>query len=285
MAAPATASEDLTIVDDRLFKAICLHQILHPAHGSNRYYTVAFKAAMWLTFCVQIVQLVGLFFAVNDLQRFAFTTTVVSNAFLCLFKGYVMVVHADRLLSGLETVRYDFTSCSARNQRTVHRSRAVLSKVLRTFAVISWVTCVIWATTPLLTTGDYLPLTNNDGTVSRYRVTIYNVWLPVPVTVYNATPVWALVYAVETISCFFNVFSWLLFDCYVVTMCFAFNAQFHTLSASYGTIGHRDHFGSPTPHDTGSRVYIVNIVVLVVYYYSGMSDLINSEKYKKLFEN
>lgn len=245
----APASEDLTIVDNRLFKAICLHQILDPTKGGNRYYSLAFMVVMWVSLSVQIIQLVGLYFAVNDLQRFAFTTTVIFNALLCLSKGYVLVTKADRLRACLEVARYEFTSCGARNQLVVRQSRAVLSTVLRTFAVLSWVTCFIWALTPLFAMDEYLQMTNADGTVSHYRVTIYNVWLPVPTTVYNDTTVWSLVYAVEVIACFVNVFSWLLFDSYVVTMCFTFNAQFRTVSASCTTIGHcGDSFRSPSPH-------------------------------------
>lgn len=254
----APASEDLTIVDNRLFKAICLHQLLDPTNGSNRYYRLTFIVVMLVSLMLQITQLFGLYFAVNDLQRFAFSTTVISNAFLSLSKGYVIVTHADRLRASLEVARYEFTSCGVRDQSVVRRSRAVLSKVLHTFVVLSWFTCFVWALTPLFATDEYLQVTNVDGTVSRYRVTIYNVWLPVPVTVYNATPVWTLTYAVEVIVCYVNVFSWLLFDTYVVTMCFTFNAQFRTVSASCATIGHRDSSRSPSQHATGSYLQQVN---------------------------
>ncbi|XP_060878596.1 odorant receptor 2a-like [Metopolophium dirhodum] len=247
----APASEDLTIVDNGLFKAICLHQILDPAKGGNRYYRLAFMVVMWVSLSVQIIQSVGLYFAVNDLQRFAFTTTMIFNALLCLSKGYVLVTNADRVRASLEVARYGFTSSGARDQRLMRRSRAVLSTVLRTFAVLSWVTCFIWALTPLFAMDEYLQLTNANGTVSRYRVTIYNVWLPVPATVYNETIVWSLVYAVEVVVCFVNVFSWLLFDSYVVTMCFTFNAQFRTVAASSTIIGHRGVSPrSPSPHAT-----------------------------------
>lgn len=257
--ATASSSEDLTIVDNRLFKAICLHQILNPTHGVNRYYRITFLAITWLSFVVQSIQLVGLYFAVNDLQRFAFTTTVMSNCFLSLSKAYVLVTNVDRLRDGLEAARYEFTSCGFRDQRTVRRARAALSTIVRTFTVFSYVTCFIWALNPLSAIGEFLPLTNADGTVSRYRVTIYNIWLPVSVTVYNTTTVWALIYAVEVIVCFFNVISWLLFDSYVLTMCFTFKAHFRTLSASYATIGHLDTFRSLTPHASGTYYrYLVN---------------------------
>lgn len=250
--ATASSSEELTIVDNRLFKAISLHQILNPTHGGNKYYRIALLAIMWISLVVQSMQLVGLYFAVNDLQRFVFTTTVVSNSFLSMSKAYVLVTNVDRLRDGLEAAQYEFTSCGSRDQRTVRRARAALSTIVRTFTVLSYVTCFMWAINPLSAIGEFLPVTNADGTVSRYRVTIYNVWLPVPVTVYNTTAVWAVLYAVEVIVCFFNVISWLLFDSYVLTMCFTFKAHFSTLSASYATIGHPDALRSQTPHVSGT---------------------------------
>ncbi|XP_026811158.1 LOW QUALITY PROTEIN: uncharacterized protein LOC113552482 [Rhopalosiphum maidis] len=249
-----TASEDLTIVDNRLFKAICLHQILNPNNGGNRYYRIAFLASMILLLVVQIIQLVGLYFAVNDLPRIAFTTTMVSNALLCLSKGFVLVTNADRLRDGLEAARYEFTSCGFRDQRAAHQARTALSTVLRTFVVLSYVTCFIWMLTPLSLMDDYLSVTNADGTVSRYRITIFNIWLPVPVTVYNAPTVWAFIYGVEMVVCFVNVFSWLLFDSYVITMCFTFSAQFRALSASFATIGHRRPLRLPLLHGTSTRI-------------------------------
>jgi len=246
------ASEDLTIVDNKLFKAICLQQILDPTKGGNRYYRLLLMALMCFSLSVQIMQLVGLYFAVHDLQRFAFTTTTVSHAFLCMTKGYMLLTHADRLRACLEVARYEFTSCGARDQSIVRRSRAVLSTILRTFAVLSWFTCFIWVLTPLFVMDDYLQVTNADDTVSRYRITIFNMWLPVPVAVYNATPIWALVYMVEVIACLFTSFSFLLFDSYVVTMCFTFNAQFRTVSTSCAKIGHRDCIASLSPQAMGS---------------------------------
>ncbi|XP_003243258.1 uncharacterized protein LOC100569602 [Acyrthosiphon pisum] len=249
------SSEDLTIVDNKLFKAICLHQILDPTNGGNRFCKLVLMAFMSVSLSVQIMQLVGLYFAVNDLQRFAFTTTTLSYAFLCMTKDYVLLAHADRLRDSLEVARFEFTSCGARDQRVVRRSRAVLSMVLRTFAMLSWSTCVIWALVPLFMMDEYLQVTNADDTVSRYRVTIFNMWLPVPVAVYNATPIWSLIYMVEVIACLFTSFSWLLFDSYVVTMCVTFNAQLRTVSASCATIGHRDCFASLSPHVcTGTHI-------------------------------
>ncbi|KAE9545231.1 hypothetical protein AGLY_000774 [Aphis glycines] len=256
--ATAPPSEESTIVDNKLFKAICLHQILNPTHGGNRYYRIAILAILWMSIVVQITQLVGLYYAVNDLQRFAFTTTVVSNSFLSLSKAYVLVTNVDRLRDGLEAARYEFTSCGSRDQRTVRRARAALSTIVRTFTVFSYVTCFFWILNPLSAIGEFLPLTNADGTVSRYRVTIYNYWLPVSVTVYNTTTVWALTYAVEMIVCFFNVNTWLLFDSYVLTMCFTFKAHFCTLSASYATIGHLDTFRSLTLHASSTYTGFLN---------------------------
>ncbi|KAF0763175.1 odorant receptor 2a-like [Aphis craccivora] len=73
----------------------------------------------------------------------------------------------------------------------------------------------------------YLTVINTDVTVYRYRVTVYNMWLP-----------WC---------------RWSLFDSYLSTIkCFRYNAQFfRKLSASCATIDPRDQ-SPPTPHNMGS---------------------------------
>lgn len=57
-----TASlEDLTIVDNKLFKAICLHQILDPTDGGNRYCRLVLMVFMSVSLGVQIIQLISAF--------------------------------------------------------------------------------------------------------------------------------------------------------------------------------------------------------------------------------
>lgn len=239
---PETAADDVTVADLKLFRAIGLHQMLNPADRRSGYrLRLAYRAVVALAFALQSVQIVGLFFTLNDLRRFAYMTVMVFNGLMCVLKGHVLVMNADRLWAVLDVARYRYTVCGARDPTALHRCRATLAVLLRTFAVLSFSTLIIWSTMPLFM-DPYVPITKPDGTVGQYRTTIDNLWFPAMTeSVYNYTPVWAFIYSMEVFICTFNVISWLLFDSCMVTISFVLHAQFRTMAAGYESLGrHRD---------------------------------------------
>lgn len=243
-------NNDETAVDVKLFKTIGLYQLLRPS--KTGWYRTILRAILWLIFSVHIVQTIGLYFVLNDLERFMFMTVMILNSLMCLFKAYVMVTNADQLWSILDVARYAFTSCSSQNTSEMHRCGATVSVLLRIFTVISYSSLVVWIATPWFM-EEYVSVINMDGTVSYHRTTIYNQWYPVSDAVYNSPLVWTLIYTIEVAVCCTNVFSWSLFDCYVLTTCFFLKAHFHTLSAGCEGLGRgRQHLSSPSQCSAGS---------------------------------
>lgn len=235
-----TAEDGGTVVDEPLFKAIGLYQLLHPDEGAGqrrRWYRTAYICVLWLTFGLQCVQIVGLYFTLHDFRRFAYMTVLAVNGMMCVLKGYVLVTNADRLRAVLDVARYGFTTAGRRDPGALLRCRTTLSTLLRTFVTISFSTLTVWTVTPLFM-DSHVPIPRPDGTVGHYRTTIDNLWLPgMSVSLYNSTPVWATIYLMEVYICVVNVVSWSMFDCYMVTTCFVLNAQFRTIAAGYETLG------------------------------------------------
>ncbi|XP_022167615.1 uncharacterized protein LOC111031819 [Myzus persicae] len=248
-------SSSATAVDVMLFKTIGLYQLLCPADRGG--YSVRFRrllmTALGLSFALHSFQVPCLYYALNDLQRFAYMAAVIIYGMMCSFKGYVLVTNADRLWLVLDAAGYAFTGCGHRDPSKLRRCRATLSALLRTFVALSYGTLVVWIALPFFV-DEYTGVTNLDGTVTRYRTTIHNMQFPVPLTVYNSRPFWALIYFTEVFVCIVNVFIWSLFDCYLVTMCFVLNAQFHTMSAGYCTLGSRRRRESSQPNTSRTGV-------------------------------
>lgn len=233
-----------TAADLPLFKAIGLYQLLND--DSNGWYRTVFLALLRVAFTLQAVQVVGLYYVLHDFERFANMVVLVISGFMCLAKGYVLVTNVDRAQTTLHTARYAFTSCGRRDQDPLRRCGLALSRMLRTFTVISYTTLFIWILAPYFMDGHVL-ITDADNTVHQYRMTINNLWIPVSASVFNRPPVWTLVYLVEGFMITINVFSWTLFDCYLITMCFVLNTQLYTLTIAYEQIGHQSLRRSLTP--------------------------------------
>ncbi|KAE9532665.1 hypothetical protein AGLY_009746 [Aphis glycines] len=200
-----------TVLDVELFKSIGMYQLLRPVEcgldvGRCR---SAALVVVFMTLGLQSMQVARLYLARHDFQMFANMAVLVINGLMCLLKGYMVVANADRMCSTLDAARYAFTGCGGRDPSELRRCRATLSTILRTFVALSFGTLFVWVLIPWFMASEYDDMPT----------------------------VWAVVYVVESTILTVNVFCWTSFDCYLVTMCFVFDALFRTMSTGYETLG------------------------------------------------
>lgn len=227
-----------TAMDVWLFKAIGLYHLLRPCNSisvGHGYRTIAL-VALWLTFGLQVMQVVRLYLTLGDFQLFLFTTVISINGLVSLYKGYVIVTNADKLWTVLDVARYRFTSCGYRDKTKLRRCGKTMSIWLRTYVVFNYILLTIWALFPWVM-NDHVPFVKLDGSVGHYRQTMINMWFPVSENVHNWTPVWTLINVVETVFASISVISWIMFDCYVLFTCMVLSVQFRTMSTAYEMLG------------------------------------------------
>jgi len=207
------AAEGGTVLDVELFQMIGVHQLLRPdEYGlDGDLYRAAAKVIVGLTLGLQSMQVCRLYLARNDIPMFANIGVMVINGLMCLLKGYMVAANADQMSTTLNAARYAFTKCGSRDPSKLRLCRARLSTILRTFVGLSFGTLIVWLVMPWFMASDY------DDQPS----------------------IWAVVYVIESIILTVNVFCWTSFDCYLVTMCFVFEALFCTMSTGYETLGRR----------------------------------------------
>ncbi|XP_029342048.1 uncharacterized protein LOC100572802 [Acyrthosiphon pisum] len=257
-----------TAMDVKLFKAIGMYQLLHPVEcGLNS--DLCRKTAMMvvgLTVGLQLMQVFRLYLARHDIPMFANMAMLVVYGFMCLLKGYTLANHADRICITLEVARYAFTDCGRRDPSLMRRCRARLSTILRTFVGLSFGTLVVWLVMPWFLASEY------DG----------------------KPLIWAVVYVVESIILTVNVFCWTSFDCYLVTMCFVFEAIFRTMSSGYEKVGRgqpiHPHTNQPFgDHRRSDSEVKANVTLTFPSHYDDLISHIKDnqkivEKYKTFFE-
>lgn len=247
--------DDDTMVDVKLFKTIGLYRLLRPSavDGSGTRYRKFVLATVQLMFAVQCMQAVRLFLVVEDLQLFPYLLMIFSGTSPCAYKAYVLMTKGDRFWAVLDAARYGFMSCGHRDPSRLRRSRRALVTWLRPFVGLVVCTMTVWLLSPWFA-DDRVARVKLDGTVGRYRPSTYDFWYPVPESVYNWTPVWSVVYAFESYILIANSTCFWLFDCFLITMCVALGAQFHTLSAAYETLGHRRSLGRRSSSRTTGKM-------------------------------
>ncbi|VVC37787.1 Olfactory receptor, insect [Cinara cedri] len=255
---------DGTVVDVKLFRAIGLFHILNftaqtgrDGYDGRRHRTVL-RVYFWLVIVTIIFNIGGMYLSYNDFQRFTYLTLCVTVSLPCSLKSYVLSRKADtdRLRAVLDMARYAFTSCGRSDPSRLSRRSAALSALLRTFVTINYCTVFFWMLAPFFIHAS-LSVTHLDGTVSEYRNSILNLWVPLPDAAYNSSAGWSVVYAYEAIVFTGNLIILLMFDCYVLTTCFALNAHFRTLVDGYTALGRR------TPGPTLGDEYYSRLICLV----------------------
>lgn len=244
-AAAATEDAGSDLVDVRLFKAIGLYSVMEPVPDSRRAlkYRKAFAACVWLMLGTCVTQLGALYFMLKDFERLSQIVLVVNVSLTTCSKGYVLVRHPDRMWRVLELARYTFTTSGRRDPSELIRCRSALATLGRTFVALNYCVLFVWLSSPFFI-REPLRVVHRDGTVAEHRAAVQNLWTPLSDDTYNSTPCWTIIYCFEVYIGAFNVFVWVIFDCYMMAVCLVLNAQFRTVTAAYQTLGnrrHRDH--------------------------------------------
>jgi len=237
---------DGSAVDAKLFKTIGLYQLLRPyetGSAGDRCKT-ALLFVIRISFGFLLTQVVRILLATGDLERFVFTILINTTLLNMQYKYYVMVTNADSLRDIMDVTSYGFTSCGRRDRTPLHRCRDAFRPWLRVYTIISVLSTLVWVISPLLV-ADYAPFDKLDGTVGCYRQTVYNMWFPISERAHNWTPVWSALYAVEIVITVITLPGWVLFDCYLVTVCMLLAAQFRTMTATCETLGRRSRNSPP----------------------------------------
>ncbi|CAI6361908.1 unnamed protein product [Macrosiphum euphorbiae] len=218
--------DDETAVDLALFKVIGLNSILSRGAVARRIQTTCLWIAC-LIIAMQLVQVIGLYTTVKDLQRFSSLAVAAVSELMCGFMGFVLAAKADRLRDVLDVALYRYTACVHRMPTIMRLSSALVSTLLRTFTMVIYGTSVIWIISPLFT---------DDVAKSMYNIK----WIPgMSESAYKWPPVWAAIYATEFVTIMVNGIFVAMFNCYLFSVCFVLRAQFLTLAAGYATIGHQ----------------------------------------------
>lgn len=217
---------DSTVMDVELFKTIGLYQMLYKSKNL-RWYKTVFSRLLFMNFVILFIRIIPLLLYVElALATYIISTTVMGlNTF---YKGYLILKHRDSLRVMLNAARFNFTTCGLRHPDALILSRRNLCLILRIFSIIIYTILALFVMQPNL-------IKNMFAQDHPYY-----------------TGFWTLMFVLDTIFHIINSCVLIMFDVYLVTMCFALSAQFKTIAAGYASLGHgRSSSLSPSPNYLG----------------------------------
>lgn len=198
---------DDTVVDLKLFKFIGLHLSLCSPEW-NKY-----RIAAWMIIGILCVLLtVHTYITYDRIALAPFTFIIWIYNIVSIYKCSLIMANRDRMRIILDVARFTFTSCSLKHPDALVQGQRTLRIILCTLIASTYSMVLAWLMFP-----DLLQLVFPQVKFS------------------NIT--WTIIFVIDCTMLAFDVFLWMLFDCYMITVCVALSVQFKTVSAGYEMIG------------------------------------------------
>lgn len=228
-----------TIFNIGLARLISLYQHLNPHSTKIRGYTVYHITNICIGFFMITVSMLGpfgLYHLMNDVIAFIFYLGCIINLPFSCYKIFIIIYYAKDLWICCEIGSYNFLSYQKYNKhilKTWRRKSTIISSALTTMAIMA---IIIWTTTPYIFNKIIVTIKNIDGSYSKYRMNIFNLYFIVSAETYNKY--FNEFYVLETIMGVFYMYFTIVFDILMIFMCFAICSQLETISDGMKSLGH-----------------------------------------------
>jgi len=248
-----------------LAKLIGLYQTLDPEttklRGKNVYRVVMAFIALYIGATAVILTVSGVYYWTNNmpLSVDCYWKGIVS--FSMCYSMWVIVHNSNDIWNCLSITCYGLTSHSLRDRRILDRWRERSVLITTTLTVVYLMSAVVFIISSLVLSNDTLPVKNQDGSVSNYRINVFNLYVFLSEDTYNAH--YNLFYVVEALCVVSLLLSFFLFDVLLVTLCLAVSCQMQMICTAFESVGHKS-LGDPLS-SIGEYLYGFSGIHSIVY--------------------
>lgn len=231
--------ENQYVFNSDVLKYMGVYQILDPntrkIYGYNIYHIASVFIGLPMV-TVSIYCSFTLHNLMNDMTAIILHFGGIINFLFAIYKMYSILYHSKHIWACLEIAGLDFISNRNynRNVFTAWQKRTVQIMYIYLCLILSPI--LIWFMSPYLLQNATIVYRNMDGTYSRYRMNIINLYLVMSSEMYNSN--FYIFYFIEvTIYVGYLYFS-IIFDIILGVMCFSLCCQLETISNRIHSLWH-----------------------------------------------
>lgn len=235
------------VIDLKLLKYLGLYQILDPntkeVYGCNIYHFISIFIALPLI-AVSLLCPFGLYNLLNDITASLLYFGSVNNYLFSCYKMYNIAKHAKDIWACIDVTRRDFMLYRAYNRNVFNYWQKHTLRVMYSYLCVVLPPVLIWYLSPCVFRNTTVAYKNMDGTYSKYRMNIINLYMIVSTETYNRNFYKFYFFELAIYSGFYY-FS-LLYDILVGMLSFALSCQLETISDGIHSLGYEsqiDNFG------------------------------------------
>jgi len=227
------------IFNMKLARTTCLYQILNPNStsffGYNIYHIVIVFFGSF-TFAISMLFPIGLLYLRNDIIAIMYYMGCISNFLLSCFKMCNILYHSKDIWNCIDVTSFNYIVYKHYDKNVFKNWQTRSLRVTYLYMAIALFAFFCWIFSPCVMNKSIITIRNIDGSFSKYRMNIFNVYLIASHETYNKN--FYIFYFIEIIVSICYVYFTIVFDVLMLLICFAISYQLETISNSIKSLGH-----------------------------------------------
>lgn len=227
------------VIDIKLLKYLGVYQILEPNTkkicGYNAHHIVSVFIGLPMIIVTMLCPF-GLYNLLNDITAFILYLGSVNNYLFSCYKMFSIAKHSKEIWACIDVTRRDFMRYRNYNRNVFNYWQKYTLRVMYSYLSVVLPPVLVWFLSPCVLRNTTVAYRNMDGTYSKYRMNIINLYLVVSAETYNRN-FYKFYFLELTTYCGFYYFS-VLFDILMGMLCFALSCQLETIADGIHSLGY-----------------------------------------------
>lgn len=262
------------IFNMKLAKIMGLYQILTPnstsIFGYNIYHIVIVFFGSFM-FVISMLFPIGLLYLRNDMIALMYYMGCISNFILSSYKMGNILYYSKDIWKCIDVTNFYFISYKHYDRNLFKNWQTRSIRITYIYIVIALFAFFCWIFSPCVMNKSIITIRNIDGSYSKYRMNIFNIYLIASHETYNMN--FYIFYTIEIIVSVCYVYFTIIFDVLMLLICFAISYQLETISKTIKSLGYnlciQDNIGA---YVCGlfftTHILIVTIIIIQIIKYA-----------------
>ncbi|XP_060835649.1 odorant receptor 46a-like [Rhopalosiphum padi] len=227
------------IFNMNLARIMGLYQILTPTStkicGYNIYHTVIVVFGSFML-AISMLFPIGLLYLRNDIIALMYYMGCISNFVLSSYKMGNILYYSKDIWKCIDVTSFYFISYKHYDRNVFKKWQTRSIRVTYLYIVIALFAFFCWIFSPCVMNKSIITIRNIDGSYSKYRMNIFNIYLIASHETYNTY--FYIFYIIEIIVSVCYVYFTIIFDVLMLLICFAISYQLETISNTIESFGY-----------------------------------------------
>lgn len=251
-----TGNEEKLIFNTALAKIIGFYHMLNPEtikyRGFNIFHSIITAFLVFYSSPITMVMyLNGFYYWANNPTASILYLIITSYCIFLSYKMIVIIYHSENIWNCMEITRFDFLSYRFYNKSILEKWRTTSIKITNIYSTMIVLAFFCFITSPLLFADSYYTIKNHDGSISKYRLSVFNLYSLLSSETLNKY--FIMFYSIEVLYCCVYVTVFILFDLILVTLCLAMTCQLQMISQAFESIGQKFNIHPSSKYHTKDR--------------------------------